>query len=306
MKNKQLTLAALAQLEREKVVSIPQLASMLHASEDDVFDALETLVFAYDAASMRLDLHDTYATLETYGKDRLLRLTAAETDALIDALIAAGFLDDDDLVQALVRTKSVLAESDSDSKSRMRVISDMPQARISEIVAASCEDLEHHLLEISYQGIDDIEPLDRCIEPLRIFSRDGHKYVQAFCLEVEDWRSFRLDRILQAHVLEDTFDPQNNPPSPTLHIEGTGVRARIAFAADCPTPTWQGMKITRTHKDGHRVGSITWTGSTWLPKHIVGLMGKAIPLEPPSLVQECENYAKELLQAADMHDHANE
>ena len=67
MKDKQLLLAIMAQLEREKIVSIPQLALLLGVDEQRIYDALETLVFAYDAASIRLDLHDSYATLQTYG-----------------------------------------------------------------------------------------------------------------------------------------------------------------------------------------------------------------------------------------------
>ena len=32
----------------------------------------------------------------------------------------------------------------------------------------------------------------------------------------------------------------------------------------------------------------------WLPKHIVGLFGKALPLDPPELVSETREYAGEL------------
>ena len=91
MKDRQLLLAIMAQLEREKVVSIPQLSTLLGVDERAVYDALEVLVFAYDTASIRLDLHDSYATLQAHGTDRLLRLTAPEADALVDALTTAGF-----------------------------------------------------------------------------------------------------------------------------------------------------------------------------------------------------------------------
>ena len=46
MKDRQLLLAIMAQLEREKIVSIPQLAMLLGIEEQRVFDALEVLVFA--------------------------------------------------------------------------------------------------------------------------------------------------------------------------------------------------------------------------------------------------------------------
>lgn len=308
MKSKQIMIAAMAQLEREKTVSIPQLAAMLGASEQDVFDALETLVFAYDAASMRLDLHESYATLETYGKDRILRLTRAETDALLDALVAAGFSDEDDLVQALVRTKSMLHEDSdgSSSKARLRVIAHKPRASIAETVAAACDDVDHHLLEISYQGVDDVSPRARCVEPLRILSIEGHRYLQAYCLDAEDWRTFRLDRILQARQLGETFEPHREAPLASPRSTDAYVQARVAFEPGCPIPVWNGLKIVETEADGSYVGTIGWTTSQWLPRHVVALMGKAKPMDPPALVVACEDYANQLLHAADMQDHASE
>ena len=169
MKDKQLLLAIMAQLEREKIVSISQLAVLLGVDEQGVYDALETLVFAYDAASIRLDLHDSYATLQTYGTDRLLRLTAPEADALVDALTTAGFSPDDELVTALLRTKTVLGGPESASKPRLRVVTESAYPDVAQTLAAACEDLEHHVLEISYRGTDDETPLTRHVEPLHIF-----------------------------------------------------------------------------------------------------------------------------------------
>ena len=148
MKDRQLLLAIMAQLEREKIVSIPQLAMLLGVEEQRVFDALEVLVFAYDAASIRLDLHDSYATLQMHGTDRLLRLTATEADALVDALTAAGFSDGDELVDALLQTKGVLDSTHAVSGPRLRVISEAASPDVAQTVAAACEDAEHHLLEI--------------------------------------------------------------------------------------------------------------------------------------------------------------
>lgn len=205
MKDKQLLLAIMAQLEREKIVSIPQLALLLGVDEQRIYDALETLVFAYDAASIRLDLHDSYATLQTYGTDRLLRLTAPEADALVDALTAAGFSPDDELVTALLRTKTVLGGPESASKPRLRVVTESAYPDVAQTLAAACEDLERHILEISYRGTDDETPLTRRVEPLRIFSEDSHRYLQAYCRTSEGWRSFRIDRISHAQALDECF-----------------------------------------------------------------------------------------------------
>lgn len=305
MKDKQLLLAIMAQLEREKTVSIPQLAILLDADDRRIYDALEVLVFAYDAASIRLDLHDSYATLQAYGTDRLLRLTAPEAGALVDALTTAGFSTDDELVSALLRTKTVLEGPESASKPRLRVVTESAYPDVAQTLAAACEDLEHHVLEISYRGTDDETPLTRHIEPLRIFSEDSHRYLQAYCCTSEGWRSFRIDRITRAQTLDECFSPRSDAPRPSIGLDASA-RAQLLFSADCPLPPWRNLKVTGTSADGSRTASIPWTGSSWLPKHIVAHMGKVLALEPQPLVDACEKYAEELLQAGSMHSLSDE
>ena len=295
MKDRQLLIAVLAQLEREKTVSIPQLAHLLDMPEERVFDALETLVFAYDAASIRLDLHDTYASLEMHGKERLMRLTAPEADALLDALASAGFAADDELVQAIMQTKSMLAEHAGSDSPRMHVVSEAALPDIAQAVAAACEDDGRHLLEIAYRGQDDVAAQLRRIEPMQIFSQEGHRYVQAFCHEAQGWRSFRIDRIIQARTLDECFIPRKDVPPAAIELKQAGLAARVLLEADCPTPHWKGLRITQTRADGSRIGAIPWTGSSWLPRHIVALMGKAVALDPPELANACRKLAHDLL-----------
>lgn len=301
MKDKQLLLAIMAQLEREKIASIPQLSTLLGVDEQRIYDALELLVFAYDAASIRLDLHDSYATLQTHGTDRLLRLTAPEADALVDALSAAGFSSDDELVCALLRTKSVLGDTDDAPQPRLRIVTEAAAPDVSQVLAAACEDLDHHLLEIAYRGTDDGAPRKRQIEPLRIFSEDGHRYLQAYCRASDGWRSFRIDRVVQAELLRERFSPRTDAPYPSIGMDAS-TRARIRISADCPIPTWHGLRVTNTDADGARVVSVPWTGSSWLVRNIVSLMGKALVLEPKELEDACTKYANDLLYAVDMHD----
>ncbi len=294
MKDRQLLLAIMAQLEREKTVSIPQLSTLLGVDEQLVYDALEVLVFAYDAASVRLDLHDSYATLQTHGTDRLLRLTAPEADALLDALTAAGFSVDDELIGALLRTKTMLGGAESAPKPRLSVVTESASPDVAQALAAACEDVEHPVLEITYHGTDDDTPQTRRIEPLRIFSEDGHRYLQAYCRMSKDWRSFRIDRVTSVRVLDERFSPRTDAPRPSIAL-GSGTQARIRLNAGCPTPSWRDLRVSSTAGDGSRIVSVPWTGSSWLPKHVVSLMGEALPLEPQALVDACEAYAKSLI-----------
>ena len=45
-----------------------------------------------------------------------------------------------------------------------------------------------------------------------------------------------------------------------------------------------------------RIVEVPWTGSSWLPKQVVSLMGQALALEPAEFVDACKEYAEKLLQ----------
>ena len=155
------------------------------------------------------------------------------------------------------------------------------------------------------RGTDDETPLTRHVEPLRIFSEDSHRYLQAYCRTSEGWRSFRIDRISHAQALDECFSPRSDAPRPSIALDANS-RAQLLLSADCPLPAWRNLKVTATNADGSRTVSIPWTGSSWLPKHVVALMGKALVLKPQSLVDACKEYAEKLLQAGSMHDLSDE
>lgn len=294
MKDKRLLLAVLAQLERERCVSIPQLAELLGVGEEDVRDALEILVFAYDAASIRLDLHDAHATLETRGTERLLRLTPSEADVLVDALGSAGFSMQDGLVAQILEAKSLVGEQ-AGIGPRVQTVGMQGDAEVAQVVAEACEADDPHLLEIEYRGQDDAHARSRIVEPEGMFSRDEHRYLQAYCYEAHDWRTFRLDRIERARILEDRFDPRGDVPSVDRRFAGGAVTAHVRFDKDSTLPRWHAMRAAQQHEDGSKLVSVAWSGGSWLPRHIVAFLGAAIPLDPPDLVEACRQIACELL-----------
>lgn len=297
MKDNELLLAALAHIERERVVSIPQLARLLDTSEERVSSALETLVFAYDAASIRLDLHDAYATLSTQRPERLLRLTPREADTLIDALCGVGFTPQDELVRKFIETKSLIGESEGLPRPHIKTVGEGAQATVAQVLISSCEDEQHHLVRVSYFGEKDSAAQSRVIEPAGIFSHQGTRYLLAFCHKANAWRTFRLDRIERATVLEERFIPRDDTPDALEEFRQAVVKTRVRFAALSPIPPWPGTRVIKTLEDGSRIASVDWVGGAWLPKHIVACMGDAVPLEPPELVDACRRFADTLVSA---------
>ncbi len=294
MKNNELLIATLAQLEREGTVSIPQLARLLDCTEEQLFDALETLVFAYDAASIRLDLHDTYATLVSNHRIRLLRLTPHEAEVLIDALGQVGLSPQDELLQKLLETKGMLSNSSDTPPEHMQTVGDGIRASVAQTLAAACEDEGHHLVQIAYRGDNDIEAQDRIIEPVMFFSKGGRRYLYAFCRKAQDWRSFRLDRIKEAVMLDDQYIPRQDIPSADSDFMRNATKASVRFLPGVPLPSWPSIRAEKPQDDGSIIAHVNWIGSAWLPKHIVAYTGDAIPLDPPELIEACRDFANSL------------
>lgn len=63
---------------------------------------------------------------------------------------------------------------------------------------------ECRVVHLDYAGTSARSARD--VEPIRLVDRDGHSYLQAWCRLRQGPRTFRLDRIIRAEVLDEGFD----------------------------------------------------------------------------------------------------
>ena len=294
MNEKALMLAVFAQMEREKTVSIPQLARLLDETEDAVSAALEKLVFAYDNVSIYMDLQESYARLADHGTTRILRLTAEETGILIDALEAQGIPKDSELSQKLVQTKGFFDSADA---GKVRTVAHNAEGSLAQTVAMSCEDEEHHLLQISYQKEGAANAEERVVEPYLLTAEQGNTALEAYCHNADGWRTFRMSRIQNARVLTETFQPRELPDSFLHDRLANAPRARVLLRAGMFLPAWPDVRKDRTREDGSMEVSVPWLGGAWLVKRIAALGGGVQVLEPAELADAVSDYAHQLLDA---------
>ncbi len=293
MANTDLSMQLLFLLEREGAISIPQTARTLGASEEEVWDALEELVFSYDAIGVRMELGENFATLRDGESKRVLRLTRQEVTALIDMLESAGYTDDDELVSSLLAARGALGEEEPDA--RVRAVAEPNSPELLELVAQACEDEHHSLLHMGYRS-ENGKQSERNVEPYRVSSSGQFRYLIAWCHTACAWRAFRLDRIESAQALDATFTPRDGVPTIDDLLHGDIIYTHVRFAAGTPVPEWPGITRKYTELDGSVTARVSWTGGDWLPKHIVACLGAARPLDPPELVAACRSYAESLLE----------
>jgi proteasome accessory factor C len=73
---------------------------------------------------------------------------------------------------------------------------------------------EHRVAQIVYRSLSREETTSRDIEPWTVFSTLGNWYVMGHCRLVDDTRTFRIDRIREVAVGEESFDPPEEIPEP--------------------------------------------------------------------------------------------
>lgn len=74
--------------------------------------------------------------------------------------------------------------------------------------------MEHKTIKILYANANG-QQSQRAVQPLQLSYRSKDWYLKAFCLEKQDFRIFKLNRILKLELLERTFVPRPFPKQET-------------------------------------------------------------------------------------------
>lgn len=150
----------------------------------------------------------------------------------------------------------------------------------------------HRKVRIAYYSAAANEMSERTVVPHRIFTSEGHWYLDAWCEDVEDTRRFRLDRMATAD-LAATFDPSDPTALPgdggagdevpvQAFVPGPDTRT-VTIAAD-PATEWLFETIpaaTRVSEDGdRRVWEVHVGGDAWLERLLLRLGPASAVVEP--------------------------
>jgi len=146
------------------------------------------------------------------GIDRPLQLTQQEATALIVALrtlvASPELVDNDSVTSALDKIET--AVGDRAAASRSIAVSATPAPAIAADVKEALG--TGRALEIDYYVATRDEKTTRVVDPVRIVRVPGGDYLQAWCRRAEDMRTFRLDRIDRAIVLDEPSRPPVDEP----------------------------------------------------------------------------------------------
>ena len=143
----------------------------------------------------------------------------------------------------------------------------------------------HRLVEIEYYKENEDDFTTRRIEPYQLANGREGWYVVSFDLEREDTRTFRLDRIRSAQVLDEEFEPREGIQADTRGWLRTGeveasMIARIWWSPERARWAREDKRVVEELKDGAVIAELSFAGTDWLVHQILGLAGDAVVLEP--------------------------
>ena len=142
-------------------------------------------------------------------------------------------------------------------------------------------------LQISYYSYAKDATSTRTIHPVQISNRDKNQYLYAYCETANDFRLFRLDRIIDASASPKSIsipaEPKNIPSDEEnwkLQDSSSLVSLKIAPEDSWITATYPIEKISPTN-DGYLNVDLYVTGIAWLKRLLLRLSPETEILNSP-------------------------
>jgi proteasome accessory factor C len=281
---------------------IPHVAGRGYVSLDEV-----SARFAYPRAELVADLTEVlpYVGVAPFTPDTLIEVTVDEDRVRIDyadwfarplrlspeealALLAAGrtlvAADRDDaaagpLVRGLTKLGAALgSDGDSALDIHLGAAAEETLALLRNAVS------EHRAVRIDYYSYGRDSRSERVIEPRRFYADEGNWYVAAWCRLATADRVFRVDRIREATLLDDTFEPgEATTVVGTFEPDADDPRVVLDLASDARWVVDQYPHDAVKELGGGRVRvTLPVSARAWLERLLVRLGPAAIVRDAPA------------------------
>jgi len=234
---------------RREGVTLTELAGHFEVSERQVVRDLELLFVCGTPGHLPDDLieADWEGGVVRIGNaepiSRPLRLTSEEAVVLLLGLRLLGDVPGPHDRAATTSAADTLSALTSGQRSRLGLIRDPygPPKHAGTVTTAL---LQRRRLRLRYLSAGRDELTEREVDPYRIVSDAGRHYLEGWCHRAESVRLFRLDRVVQAEVLES---PAPGPDERAVAEAGRGSGGQVPRS---PADT---ALVLRLHRGAHWV-----------------------------------------------------
>ncbi len=188
--------------------------------------------FGYTQDQLTRDLNTIFVCgLPGYGPGDLMEAYIDEDDVIIDAadffakaprltpsealgLLAAGMTvlgsgEGSPALESAVAKLGKVVMPDADTSLTVDVLDQTQNVGVLRDAAA-----DGRVVRIVYRSVGKEETTERDVEPWSVFTTLGRWYLLGHCRLVGGQRTFRVDRIKELEILEETFEPPDTVPEP--------------------------------------------------------------------------------------------
>ncbi|MDQ3933924.1 MAG: WYL domain-containing protein [Actinomycetota bacterium] len=267
-------------------------------------DVLNVVNFGGGSYVLYAEVHDDTIEVdpEPYGDNfaKPARLLPLEAKALVAAIDLIG----DHLPQgslASAREKIVTALGRDPATDGLQITTASgDDSEIAGVVSQAIAD--RHLLRLDYYKENEDEFTTRRVEPYQLLNGQEGWYVHCWDLDRDATRSFRLDRIREAEILDEEFEPR-----PGIEPDVQGWPRTGEVPASRPARVWisperarwakEDRRVVEELRDGAVIVEVHYAGEDWLVRQILEEAGDAAVLEPDE-AREAVLHAAEALAGA--------
>ncbi|HEX2127923.1 MAG TPA: WYL domain-containing protein [Solirubrobacterales bacterium] len=223
---------------------------------------------------------------DTYGDNfaRPARLLPLEAKALVAAIDLFG----DHLPQAglqSARGKIVKALGHDPSEEGLQIAPGRDDSSVVRTVNDAIQ--RHRVLELQYYKENEDDFVTREVEPYQLVKGPEGWYLGCYDLGREDTRHFRLDRMKEATVTDESFEPREGVEEALAEQEwlvhgevATAGVARVWVSPDRARWLREERTVVEELKDGAVVVELPYGSSEWLAREVLKGVGDLVVLEP--------------------------
>ncbi|MEA2361847.1 MAG: proteasome accessory factor [Thermoleophilaceae bacterium] len=290
-----------------KKLDVAELCERLQVSETELrqdVDVLNVVNFGGGSYVLYAEVQGDQIEVdpEPYGDNfaRPARLLPLEAKALMAAIDLIGeHLPEGSLSSARQKIVDALGEDPAQEGLQITTAKG-DDSEIARVVSGAIA--AHRMLEIEHYKEELDEFTKRRIEPYKLMNGQEGWYVHAWDPEKDDTRSFRLDRIRSATVLDDSFEPRPGI-EPDIHgWPSTGEvadsrRARVWMAPDRARWAREDKRVVTELADSAVIVELPYAGHRYLARELLKEAGDAVVLEPDDARQSVLEAAEVLAGA---------
>ena len=190
--------------------SLSDIANQFQISERHALDLIGQLVVTGPSQAggglVDIDFEDAESIFVSDAKalDRPIKLSQFEASTLLGGLHYLEQLPDFVDVEIISGLIAKIQQAMPTVDSPISVVAAPTSESIRTIVSEGLSNRK--AIEIKYLGITKDDVSIRLVDPISTYGQDDFVYLKAWCRNSQAWRSFRLDRILEATLTADAME----------------------------------------------------------------------------------------------------